>query len=134
MPTLIHVKQPTPTSCAPACVAMVTGVDVHTLIAEMRPGPKRGTAHERIIRALRARGVQCGDRFQSVRGRPLPRFAIVRITHPNKRGHVVVKHEQTWFDPLLDALFTGDPPRGLVTPWAGGSRITSALWVDEVAL
>lgn len=129
--TLTHVKQPTPTSCAPACVAIVTGEDVHKLIAEMRPGPRRGTPHARIIRALRDRGVRCGDRFETVRGRPIPRFAIVRISYPDKRGHVVVKHERTWFDPMLDAPFRGDPPRGPVTLWAGESRITSALWIGD---
>lgn len=125
-----HVRQPTLTSCAQACIAMITGADVHTLIASMRPTARRGTPHSMIIRALCDHGVRCGNRFESVRGRELPRFAIVRIVWSDKRGHVVVKHERTWFDPFLEAPFTGDPPRGAVTPWVGGSRITSALWID----
>jgi hypothetical protein len=112
---------------------MLTGEDVHDLIAAMRPGPKTGTRGREIVRVLRLYGVRCGERFESLRGKPFPRVAIVRIVHPNKRGHVVVKHDRTWFDPLLESPFTGDPPRGSVTPWAGESRITSALRIDLVA-
>jgi hypothetical protein len=110
---------------------MITGVPVADLIARMKPRPKTGTRGKAIIRELRDRGVRCGDRFESLRGKPFPRFAIVRIVHPDKRGHVVVKHERTWFDPLLEGPFDGDPPRGAVTTWAGGSRITSALWIGN---
>ncbi len=110
---------------------MITGLDVAALIAEMCPTAKGGTPNVRIVRALRDHGVRCGDRFESLRGRPFPRFAIVRIVHPDKRGHVVVKYERTWFDPMLAAPFEGDPPRGAVTPWAGGSRITSSLWIGD---
>jgi hypothetical protein len=127
----VHVRQPTDTSCAQACIAMITGADVAELVARMKPGSKTGTRGAAIVRELRARGVRCGDRFESLRGKPFPRYAIVRIVHPNKRGHVVVKYERTWFDPLLEAPFVGDPPRAAVTPWAGGSRITSSLWLDD---
>lgn len=127
----VHVRQPTETSCAQACIAMITGVPVADLIARMNPGPKSGTRGAAIVRELRNHGVRCGDRFQALRGKPFPRFAIVRIVHPDKRGHVVVKFERTWLDPLLESPFEGDPPRGAVTPWAGGSRITSALWIGD---
>jgi hypothetical protein len=110
---------------------MVTGVDVRELIARMNPGARTGTRGAAIVRELRANGVRCGDRFEPLRGRPFPRFAIIRIVHPNKRGHVVVKHERTWFDPMLEAPFVGDPPRGPITPWVGGSRITSSLWLED---
>lgn len=106
---------------------MVTGVDVHLLIAEMTPGRIRGVRGRAIVDALRRYGVRCDDRFRAIRGRPLPEFAIVRILHTNKRGHVVVKHGRRWLDPNLEGPFEGDPPRGAVTPWAGGSRIVSAL-------
>lgn len=128
---IVHVRQPTETSCAQACIAMITGVSVHELIARMTPGRKTGTRGAAIVRELRDRGIRCGDRFVSLRGRPFPRFAIVRIIYPNKRGHVVVKYERTWFDPGLEGPFDGDPPRGAVMPWAGGARITSALWIGD---
>lgn len=126
-----HVRQPTETSCAQACIAMITGVPVEELVARMRPGPRRGTRGAAIVRELRDHGVRCGDRFESLRGKPFHRFSIVRITHPNKLGHVVVKFESTWFDPMLEAPFVGEPPRGAVTPWVGGSRITSSLWIGD---
>lgn len=134
-----HVKQPTPTSCAQACIAMITGADVHELIAKMRPGPKTGTRGAAIVRALRDNGVRCGDRFMGVRGRPLPNFAIVRIVYDDDRGHVVVKHGREWFDPLLEAPFSGDPTsasalieeRKAALEWVPGARITSALWIGD---
>lgn len=110
---------------------MITGADVGALVAQMTPGRKTGTRGAAIVRELRERGVRCGDRFVPLRGRPFPRFAIIRIVHPNKRGHVIVKYERTWFDPLLEGPFDGDPPRGAVPPWTGGSRITSALWIED---
>jgi len=128
---ITHVRQPTETSCAQACISMITGTDVSFLIERMRPGSKTGTRGSAIVRELRALGVRCGDRFVPMRGKSFPRIAIVRIVHPDKRGHVVVKYETTWFDPLLEAPFVGDPPRGAVTPWSGGSRVTSALWVSD---
>lgn len=44
---------------------------------------------------------------------------------------MVVRFERKWFDPLLNAPFFGEPPRGAVMPWTFGSRITSALWIDD---
>ena len=129
--SIVHVRQPTESSCAQACIAMITGASVLDLIARMRPGRKTGTRGAAIVRELRDRGIACGDRFVPLSGKPFPRFAVVRIVHPNKRGHVVVKFERTWFDPMLQGPFDGDPPRGAITPWAGGSRITSALWIQD---
>ena len=88
------MRQPTETSCAQACISMVTGVDVGSLIKRMTPGTKTGTRGPAIVRELRRNDIRCGNRFESLRGRPFPRFAIVRIVHPDKRGHVVVKYEQ----------------------------------------
>lgn len=128
--SLCHVQQPTRTSCAQACIAMVTGADVHELIAKMRPGPITGTRGGAIVRELKARGIRCDDRFRSVRGRPIPHYALVRIIHSNKRGHVVVKLGRQWFDPLFAEPFTGEPPI-TTKEWTPGSRITSALWIND---
>jgi hypothetical protein len=111
-------------------------VSVDELIAEMRPTPRGGTPHRKLIRALRSRGFACGDRFIPCRGKPLPHSAVVRITHPKgikPGGHVVVKIGRTWFDPALDAPFDGEPIRTTCGNryWVGGSRITSTLWLGD---
>lgn len=68
--------------------------------------------------------------MDAVKHSPFPDFAIVRITHANRRGHVVVKSVWQWFDPMLPAPFFGEPERGCSNMlWAGSSRITSSLWV-----
>lgn len=128
-----HVKQPNSYTCGPAVVAIVTGDPIERIIAELRPGAKRGTPHRRLIGALRARGVRCGDRFLSLQGKPLPHSGIIRITYQNKHGHVVVKHGRTWFDPLLDAPFTGEPIMTVSGRriWVDGAHITSSLWLGD---
>lgn len=131
-----HVKQPNGYTCVPAVVAIVTGAPLDELIAEMRPTPRGGTPHKKLIRALRDRGVRCGDRFVPCRWKTLPHSAIIRITHPKgvkPGGHVVVKIGRTWLDPALDGPFTGEPIR-LVSGdlvWVQGSRITSSLWFGD---
>lgn len=123
----VHIQQPNDYTCGAAVVAMITGTPIADVIAELRPTPKGGTRYKRMIEALkRCPRIACGDRFVSVRGKPLPAIAVIRITHDAKRvGHVVVKHGRWWFDPILPAPFQGHPP-GLT--WAGTSRITSSLW------
>lgn len=132
--TFAHVKQPNGYTCVPAVVAMITGAPIEELIAELRPTEKSGTPHKRMIRALANRGIRCGGAFVSVRGRPLPHTAIIRISYPDKKpGHVVLKDGRTWFDPALDAPFTGEPIRTVSGQrvWVGCSRITSALWIGD---
>lgn len=129
-----HVKQPNGYTCAPAAVAIVTGDSLDELIAELHPTEKSGTRHALMIRALKRRGVRCGERFESLRGRPLPHTAIIRISYPDKRvGHVVVKHGRTWFDPALDAPFDGEPIMTVSGQrvWIGCARITSSLWLGD---
>lgn len=82
---LSHVCQPNDYTCAPACVAMLTGRPLAELVAVMRPTPRGGCPNTRITDALRAYGVPCAGRFASVRGRALP-------------------------DPLLSSPFRGELP------------------------
>lgn len=131
--TIEHVKQPNDYTCVPAVVAMITKEPIESLIAELRPTPKSGTPHKRLVRALMNRGVRCAGGFVSVRGRPLPHTCIVRVSWGKRLGHVVLKVGRQWFDPALDAPFTGDPPmeKSGRRVWAGEARITSALWVGD---
>lgn len=134
-----HVQQPNNYTCGPACVAIITGAPLDELIPEMRVSPKNGCRNSAITKALRARGVVCGDRFASVRGRALPDAGVIRIFHTaDMRGHVLVKHGRMWFDPLMSGPFAGDPPKDHAWPVVvecGGVhsiqswRIASALWV-----
>jgi hypothetical protein len=122
-----HVRQPNDYTCAPAVVAIVTGAPLDELIREMRPTPTGGSSHRKLIKALRARGVLCSDRFEVVsKKRPLPRDAIVRISFPHKDvGHVIVKHGDVWFDPVEPWPYTCSAPL-LVC-----GRVTSSLWISR---
>lgn len=130
---IAHVRQPNGYTCVPAVVAMLTNEPIAALIAELRPTPKGGTPHKRLVRALKSRGVRCGDRFVNVRGRPLPHTCIVRVSWGKRLGHVVLKVGRQWFDPQLPEPFTGEP---IMTTcgnryWVDAARITSALWIGD---
>ena len=132
-----HVMQPDDYSCACAVAAMLLDRPLAELVAEMRPSPRTGVPHRRLIAALRAGGLRVEDRFKSIHARPLPDVAVVRVTWGDRRvGHVVLKVQRRWFDPLLARPFTGMPPDAVVTsrnivPWSGGGRITSSLEVRD---
>ena len=125
-----HVQQPNEYTCVPACAAMVLDADVALMIDRLKPTPKGGTPHRKLIAVLRDHGVRCGERFMVARGKPLPHTAIVRVMWPEKRtGHVVLKHGRTWHDPQLPGPFTGDLPE--TREWANGGRVTSFLWIGD---
>ena len=126
-----HIKQPNDYTCVPAVVAMITRDPLESLIAELRPTPKSGTPHKRMVAALKGRGVPCGDRFVNMRGKPMPHTCIVRVSWGRRLGHVVLKVGRRWFDPLLDAPFVGEPIMTVSGErvWVDCARITSALWL-----
>lgn len=128
-----HVKQPNGYTCVPAVVAMITKEPIEALIAELRPTPKSGTPHKRLVRALKSRAVPCGDRFVNMRGRPLPHTCIVRVSWGKRLGHVVLKVGRRWFDPQLDGPFAGEPIMTVSGQrvWVNCARITSALWLYD---
>lgn len=131
---LTHVRQPNDYTCACAVVAMLTGRELDDVIAELRPTPKRGTTHRRMIDALKAHGVRCGDRFVSLRNRPLPHTAIVRMIYDDAAyGHVAIKVGGTWYDPSLSCPVPG---HALLTftvrgkYYNGRARLLSSLEVE----
>ncbi len=128
-----HVQQPNEFTCVPAVVSMITKEPIETLIAELRPTPKSGTPHKRLVRALKSRGVPCGDRFVNMRGKSLPHTCIVRVSWGKRLGHVVLKVGRQWFDPQLSQPFTGEPTMTASGQrvWVDSARITSALWIGD---
>lgn len=123
-----HVKQPTDSSCVQACLAMYLEQSIDFIFKSL-PNRKGGTKHKAMITFLRECGVTCADHMTSAVGKRLPRVALVRITWPNKKAHIVLKFGRTWHDPLLDAPFKGDLPAS--REWSGGGRVTSFLELTD---
>lgn len=119
-----HIRQPTENSCGQTCLAMYLGVSVETVLKDL-PDRKRGTYSKEAINYLRRQGVRCADRLTSAHQRVLPKIALVRIVWPNKKGHLVLKVGESWFDPLLPAPFYGTLPP--TREWSGGGRVASFL-------
>lgn len=123
MPT-VHRKQPTETSCAQACLAMIFDIPVADVLVHL-PSRRGGTKHKAMIKFLQDRGIKCDSRLTNARHKPLPEVGLVRITWPNNKAHIVLKVGRTWHDPMLAGFFTGVPNPPL--SWASDGRITSFL-------
>lgn len=101
-------RQPTPNTCGQTCVAMLVGIPVADVLAEI-PDSKQGTTAPQLIKFLRARGWTTSPRPRRVRRSTSP-FAICRVRWgppTEKRTHWVVFHSGRFFDPLIEgaALF-----------------------------
>lgn len=105
---MIHIQQSTPTSCAQAVAAMLTGLPITQVLEELPHTKRVGTKHKNLIAYLKSRGIKCGARFNSaIHG--LPSTCIVRVTWPGKpkRAHLLLKSNNTWYDPLFERPFSG---------------------------
>lgn len=124
---IVHLMQPTNSSCVQTCVAMLLG---HLNVDEVfkgLPSKKSGTKHKALIAYLHQIGVPCNDRLTVLRSNKLPELAFVRISWGKRWGHFVLKVGNTWHDPELTTPFTGTlPPE---RSWYGNGRVTSYLEV-----
>ena len=104
-----RVVQPTPTSCGQACLAMITGVDVESVIAEV-PDRARGTYVHELGAYLRANGWKANWLLQRLaRGRALPQLAILRMKWKGERlGHWLVWADGQVYDPSPTQYHRGD--------------------------
>lgn len=107
--TITLVRQPDGVTCAQAVSAMLLGVDVWHVLEHL-PAKRGGTKHRKMIEFLRSRGVDLDTRFRSARKPPWPVNAIVRVTWPDGKGHVVLKQSHYWFDPEHERPFAGTLP------------------------
>ena len=96
MNMIFHQQQPTKSRlCGQACVAMLAGVDLDTAILAF-DGWRKGTTPQRVIQALRALGVACGDDME--RGE-LPPRAMLIIKYPRGGRHWCILWDYELYDP-----------------------------------
>jgi hypothetical protein len=118
-----HIQQPTEFACAQSCAAMLLDHDDASIVMRDLPPRRTGTKHKALLAYLRDQRIVVDDRFTSARGKAFPNLALVRITWPDRVGHLVVLCHGWWHDPLLPQPFQGTPPPDL--SWSSGGRITS---------
>lgn len=99
-----HQFQPSPKSCGQTCLAMLTGVPVADVIAEI---PDRAaTTAGKLAAYLVMRG-WTATKLRRYRG-VITELAIARIVWPGRsasaNGHWILRAHSRWFDPAGDAL------------------------------
>lgn len=120
------LRQPTPTTCGQACVAMLAGVSVE---AAMRATGKRGSTRTTdVVRGLQTLGLRCGGRLvPAPRVRGLVPTALVRCSLLGRSGwHWVVWHHGRFYDPMWGTVEDAEDFASRLGPW----RITSMLPVE----
>ncbi len=111
--------------CGHACLAMVLGVGL--IEAMKRMGHSRSTRTRELVEALGDRAED--KRLIPVRQRPIPEFAVLKVTwNIRRRSHFVVRKGSFVHDPLM-------PAKMLYKSWSswleGRGRVTSALKLKE---
>jgi hypothetical protein len=128
--SIIHVRQPTETSCGQACAAMLLNKPIDLVIKELPHTKIIGTRHRDLIAYLQINGLICSPFFVNASNHLLPDLALVRVTWTGVkpvRAHLIVKCGDTWHDPLFEAPFRQWKP--IIDRQYGRGRITSFVKV-----
>lgn len=112
-----YVRQPTPTACGQAVVAMILGCPVEHVLSVL-PSRDRGTTIGELRDLLRLAGCKTDSRLRCVGVRIAP-LAILRYSKPGVR----LGHWSLWADG-----YEHDPADVPARRWAD-YRLTSTLWV-----
>ena len=92
--------QPTFTTCGQTSVAMITGVDVKTVVNMV--GTDRGTNAEQLVSALRRLKPQLAPKIVQLHGRNPANNSIVSLIDPTSGGrHWTVFHNGAYYDPIF---------------------------------
>ena len=98
------LTQPNFTTCGQTSVAMITGVDVRSVIQSM--GTNRGTSAGQLISALRRFRPQVTPKVTQLHGSNPRVDSIVYLTDPSSAGagHWTVFHGGEYYDPIFGKL------------------------------
>lgn len=95
--------QPTFTTCGQTSVAMVTGVDVSTVVKVV--GTDRGTTPEQLLHALRRLKPESTPRVVLLNGRDPHMNGIVEVLDRSAgKYHWTVYHDGAYYDPIFGKL------------------------------
>ncbi len=103
------ITQPTLSTCGQASVAMITGVDVNSVIQTI--GSDKGTTAAQLIEALRCFNPGSTPKIVQLKGRNPRADSIVYLLDTSSGGgHWTVFHDGKYYDPVFGRL--GEYP-----PW-----------------
>lgn len=108
------VMQPTDTTCGQACIAMITGKDVETVIRDMKTsGP---TSIGQLIEALDFYGIPHAERNVRIsKKNPAPYECSILTVHTDADyAHWALLFGGRYYDPEF-GLIDGDYPHGKIT-------------------
>ena len=97
------ITQPSFTTCGQTSVAMITGVDVNSVIQTM--GTNRGTTAAQLIAALRRFNPRATPKIVQLDGRNPESDSIVFLMDTSSGGgHWTVFHDGKYYDPVFGKL------------------------------
>ena len=103
------ITQPSFTTCGQTSVAMITGVDVNSVIQTM--GTNRGTTASQLIEALRRLNPRATPKIVQLDGKnPRANSIVYLMDTSSGGGHWTVFHDGKYYDPVFGKL--GEYP-----PW-----------------
>ena len=103
------ITQPSFTTCGQTSVAMITGVDVNSVIQTM--GTNRGTTASQLIEALRRFNPRATPKIVQLDGKnPTSNSIVYLMDTSSGGGHWTVFHDGKYYDPVFGRL--GEYP-----PW-----------------
>jgi hypothetical protein len=95
--------QPTFTTCGQTSVAMVTGVDVDTVVKVV--GTDRGTTPAQLVHAIRQLKPKSSPRVVWLNGRDPGTNSVVELFDRSAgKFHWTVYHDGTYYDPIFGRL------------------------------
>lgn len=102
-PGFRSLLQPTFTTCGQTSVAMVTGVDVSTVVKVV--GTDRGTTPDQLVHALRQLSPQSSPRVVLLHGRHPNTNSIVELLDRSAgKFHWTVYRDGVYYDPIFGKL------------------------------
>ncbi len=98
--TLHHIQQPIGSKlCGHTCLAMALGISLEEACS--RIGHRRAVRTKELVRALGEAAKS--KRLTALRSRTPPDPSILRMTWPNRQGHLVLLAGGKVYDPLYSA-------------------------------
>lgn len=106
---IVLQRQPTRTSCGPTCVAMLVGVPVMEILAQLPgvrkiPRKRHSTGMAELIRLLQPYGLTLGRRMRFT-SLPLSGTVLLRIGKPGCNWHWAIWHDGTVYSPSQTAPY-----------------------------
>lgn len=112
------IRQPTFETCGQACIAMITGRDIHDVIRDMKTtGPTSIGQLIDILDKYEVRHAEKNTRISKKNPSPYP-YSILTVHTDGGYTHWVLFRDGKYYDPEF-GLIEGEYPHGKITSFLG---------------